>query len=73
MKVSSFFSLISLSMAVIFTGCSKNKSVEIPGEIEFEIQSKSDDHKWYYFSASGFSETTLPQDAALVSSSAESA
>lgn len=67
MKVSSFFSLISLSIAVFATGCGKNKAVEIPGEIEFEIQSMSDDHKWFYFSASDFNETTLPQDAALVS------
>ncbi|MBQ3671496.1 MAG: hypothetical protein II921_08480 [Treponema sp.] len=67
MKVSSFFSLISLSLVVFAAGCSKNNVAETSGEVDFELQSRSDDHKWYYFSASGFNETALPQDAALIS------
>ena len=67
MKVSSVFSLVSLSFAVLAAGCDRNGAAEIPGEFDFELQSTSDDHRWYSFSASGFSETSLPQNAALVS------
>lgn len=67
MKISKFFLLISATALVASTGCNKNKVIETPGDVDFELQNKSEDHSWFYFTTSGFNETPLPQEAGLLS------
>ena len=68
MKISRFFFLISSAVSIFSLGCdNKNKVVKTPDVVEFEISQKSDDHKWFYFTSSGFVEIDLPQRSALIS------
>ncbi|MBR1536891.1 MAG: hypothetical protein IJ630_08130 [Treponema sp.] len=61
MKLSKI-SLTIFSLCIVLSGCGKKKTVE--SEL-LQIEQKSSDHKWFYFSNDSFSETDLPQHSLI--------
>lgn len=60
MKLSTI-TLTIFSVCVILSGCEKKASVEEP----IQMEQKSSDHKWFYFSNDSFAETDLPQHSQI--------
>lgn len=65
MKLSRFICL--LAIAFIFSGCGNKKASEQKSEDTVEIQEKSSEHKWFYFSNGSYIETDLPQHSPILS------
>ena len=65
MKLSRFICL--LAIAFIFSGCGNKKASEQKSEDAVEIQEKSSEHKWFYFSNGSYIETDLPQHSPILS------
>ena len=65
MKLSKIcFSVIGLF--VILSGCSSKKVVKHQKRaVDLEMQHKSDDHKWFYFSDGSYAEIDLPQHSPI--------
>lgn len=60
-----------LSAALVLCGCGnkkKPKAIEqAKPQVQIEVEQKSSDHKWFYFSAGSYIETDLPQHSPILS------
>ena len=50
-----------LTLSVLLTACGKKKTVSEP----MQMEQKSSDHKWFYFSNDSYAETDLPQHSPI--------
>ncbi|MBO6219696.1 MAG: hypothetical protein J6N81_09040 [Treponema sp.] len=53
--------LSMLTLSVLLTACGKKKTVSEP----MQMEQKSSDHKWFYFSNDSYAETDLPQHSPI--------
>lgn len=65
MKLPRFICLAAI--ASILFGCGNKKAPEKKSGETVEIQEKSSDHKWFYFSNGSYIETDLPQHSPILS------
>lgn len=59
--------LFAFAAATIFCGCEDKKNSGKNPEQAVEIEEKSSDHKWYYFSSGSYVETDLPEHSPILS------
>lgn len=69
MKISKF--VLIVSAALVLCGCKDKKKVieraKNPAQVQIEVEQKSSDHKWFYFSGNSYVETDLPQHSPILS------